>query len=85
MEKISDYLKMPSTKKINSERAELIKFFVDNLKQKNGKPFPARGIAVKLSHLKMEDLYYFKSVCADLQKCKGQVAFQKYFWWSIKN
>ena len=68
-----------------SERAEVIKFFVDNLKGKTGKPFSARMIAVKLSHFKLGDLYYFMSVCKDIQKCKGQESFQKYFWWSIKS
>lgn len=63
-----------------SERAELIRFFVDNLRNKDGKPFPARLIAVKLGHLKeLKDLYYLKSIC--LQSSN----FGKTFWGSIKH
>jgi hypothetical protein len=81
---ISEIISQRPVKKGGSERAELIKFFVDNLKQKNGKPFPARGIAVKLSHLKREDLYNFISQCKDVRNRKGEVAMQKFFWWSLK-
>jgi len=83
MESISSIIKLPVKKK-GSERAELIKFFVDNLKQKNGKPFSARMIAIKLSHLSLEDIRYFISMCKDIKNRRGQEAMQKYFWFSIK-
>lgn len=77
-------LELP-VKKSRSERAELIQFFVDRLRNKDGKPFSARLIAVKLSHLKdLQDLYYFKSVCEDTLNRKGLADMQKFFWWSIK-
>lgn len=80
-----DYSRYLTPTKNTSERSELIKWFVENLRNKEGKPFNARMIAIKLSHLKLPDLYYFKSVCLDLQKTKGQDSFQKFFWWSIKS
>ena len=53
------------------ERAELVKFFVENLRNKQGAKFSAKMIAIKLSHLKTPDLYYMKSVYSDVMKCKG--------------
>lgn len=70
--------------KPRSERAELLSYFVENIKNKDDKPFNARMIAVKLSHLSVQDLYYFKSVCKDIYNRQGQTALNKYFWWSIK-
>lgn len=68
----------PSKSKVKSERAELIKFFVDRLVNKDGKPYPARLIAVKLAHIPTKDLYYLQSTC---NKAKS---FGACFWWSIK-
>ena len=73
----------PSTTK-GSERGELIQFFVDNLKQRNGKKYAAKVVAIKLAHLKTPDLYYFRSVSNDILQRSGSVAFNKYFWWSLK-
>lgn len=83
MDKPNWTLTKPATK---SERAELIKFFVDNLKNKANKPFPAKMIAVKLGHIKnIQDLYFMKSVFVGMQRTKGQESVQKWFWWSIKS
>ena len=71
-------------KKSRSERAELIQYFVDRLRNKDNKPFSARMIAIKLSHLSLEDLYYLKSTFQDTYNRKGIESAQKYFWWSIK-
>jgi hypothetical protein len=84
MERINSLLFTQKTSKANSERAELVKYFVDNLRQKNGKPFSARMIAIKLSHLSVQDLYYMKSVFNDLAKTKGNESAQKWWWWSLK-
>ena len=48
---------------------------LDNLKQKNKKPFPARTIAIKLSHI---------STFKDMQNRNGLVSASKWFWWSLK-
>jgi len=85
MEKISDYLKMPSIKKTNSERSELISFFVDTLRNKNNKPFSAKMIAIKLSHLSLQDLRYMISVFKDAENRKGLDYASKWFWWSLKS
>lgn len=75
----------PSKSKVRSERAEVVKFFVDNIKNKEGKPYQARFIAVKLGHLKeLKDLYYLKSTFQDTLNRRGKEAAQKYFWWAIK-
>jgi hypothetical protein len=71
--------------KKTSERAELIKFFVDTLRDKKGKQYPARRIAVTLSHLQREDLYNFISQCKDVKNRKGIESMQKFFWWSLKS
>lgn len=71
-------------KKINSERAELISFFVDNLKDKKGEPFKAKMIAIKLSHLSVSDIRYMISIFKDIEHRKGNDAAAKWFWWSIK-
>ena len=70
-------------KKLN-ERAELIKFFHTTLRNKNKKPFPAKMLAIKLSHLEVKDLYYMISVYKDIQNRKGNESAQKWFWFSIK-
>lgn len=84
MEQISNLIKILERKK-TSERAEAIKFFVTTLKNKNGKPFGAKMIAIKLSHIPTKDLYYVQSVFRDAQNRKGLDYAQKWFWWSIKS
>ena len=83
MQSINEIIRIPDKKK-TSERAELISFFVENLRNKQNKKFPARMIAVKLSHLSLEDLRYFISVFKDIQNRKNNEAAQRFFWWSLK-
>ena len=78
--KIEDLL----IKKKRSERAELVKFFMENLLDKKGKHFPVKRIAFKLSHLSLNDLYFFKSVCQDILNRKGSESMNKYFWYSLR-
>ena len=77
-------LKVEKPSKVKSERAELLKFFLDNLRDKNNKPFRAGHIATKLSHIKTPDLYYIKSVFRDTLFRKGLDGASKEFWWSLK-
>lgn len=83
MQGIGEIIKLPEVKK-GSERAELISFFVDTLRNKNNKKFPARMIAIKLSHLSMEDLRHTISIFKDNLNRKGLNGASKEFWWSIK-
>ena len=84
MKSLAELLQHTEVKKSSSERAELIKFFIDNLRDKNDKQFSARMIAVKLSHIKTQDLYFVKSVFNDNLKRKGLDGASKEFWWSLK-
>lgn len=85
MEKISSLLEVKEVKsKTNSERAEVIRYFVENLRNKKGKPFSARMIAIKLSHIPTQDLYFMKSCFADRLHRQGIETAQKHFWWSIR-
>lgn len=84
MEQISNLIKIPERKK-TSERAEAIKYFVENLRNKNNKPFPAKMIAIKLSHLEVKDIYYMQSLYKDIQNRRGNEAAQKWFFWSLKS
>jgi len=84
MKHLAELLASKVAPKKTSERAELIKFWVDNVLNKKGKKYPPARIAMLLSHLTINDLYYFKSVCNDVMNRSGQVSFQKFFWWSIK-
>ena len=68
-----------------SERAGLIKFFIDTLKDKNNKPYKPARIGMLLAHIPTKDLYYFISTCKDTLNRRGQVAMQKHFFWSIKS
>ena len=83
MQPIKDLLNSSVPKK-GSERAGVIKFFVENLWDKNIKHYPAKRIAIALAHLKLNDLYYFQSVCKDVMARRGAEAMNKYFWWSIR-
>lgn len=70
------------TKKVNSERADLIQQFLLKVNQgREGtkyKPMTARGIAVKLGHIPTKDLYFF------IKKCEQSKCFSKCFWGSLK-
>lgn len=76
---------IPVKKKIRSERAELIEFFVEILRNKDNKKFPVRMIAFKLSHIPTQDLYFVKSVFEDNLKRGGLEKASKEFWWSLKS
>jgi hypothetical protein len=66
----------------NSERAHLIGKFTDTLNSKrDGKRYRKltyAAVAVKLSHLSLQDLYYFWRYCEDAKN------FSSCFWWSLK-
>lgn len=67
-----------------SERAELLKFFIENIPDKNGNKYKPQFLAVKLSHIPTKDLYYSMSIFKDTEKRRGKVGAIKEFWWSIK-
>ncbi len=70
------------SKKHASERGELIEFFTNKLNEdRDGikfKKLTIRGVAVKLGHLDLNDLYYLKSYCLQAKN------FSSCFWWSLK-
>ena len=80
-----DSVRVPMNIKKISERAELLTFFIDNLKDKNNKPYKPARIGMLLAHIPTKDLYYFISTCKDTLNRRGQEAMQKYFWFSIKS
>lgn len=83
MESIQDLLFIEHKKALN-ERAELIKFFVENVLDKKGNQYSPKFIAIKLSHIKTPDLYYSISIFRDTDKRRGREGAVKEFWWSIK-
>ena len=85
MKSLFELLEQRKEVKIKSERAELIKFFVDNLRNKKDEKFPAKMIAIKLSHIPTKDLYYMISVFKDKVNRDGLQSANKWFWWSIKS
>jgi hypothetical protein len=72
MEPIGSLLKQRPAHKPTSERAELLQFFLDKLSAaRRGtkyKPLTPAALAVRLSHLKLADLYYLKSTCLDAER-----------------
>ena len=66
-----------------SERDEILNFFFARLE-----PFWTKGkltktyFGMKTSHLKLEDLYYMKSVCLDAERRKQD--FVKTFWGMLR-
>lgn len=76
-----DRYKKPPAKDRKTERGELIRYFHDRINAtRDGKTFKKLKMgffATKLSHLSLQDLYYFKRVCDDAKD------FSKYFWWSL--
>lgn len=70
--------KLVKRPKVNSERADLIKFFVERLRDKKGKKYLPRFIGYKVAHLEVKDLYYLKSVCEKSDN------LGKTFWGSLK-
>ena len=75
-----------------SKRGELIKYFHDRARGRDGKPFAARYIAIRLAHLTEFDLSAFKSDLEDRKrrfegrKARGELmpveAQDKVFNWS---
>lgn len=99
MESISslfDITKIEKRKsKAGSERAALVEFFVDKLfpsycvfkKMKNTPENKKKFVGLlcyKISHVKIADLYYMKSVGLEYEKRKETNEFSKYFWGSLK-
>jgi hypothetical protein len=89
MEKIATLfgeIKRPQKKRQTSERGELLEYFhrEANLEWDSKKygQLTIKRIAVKLAHLKVNDLYYLKSTCEDARRRRGEWA--KYFWGSLK-
>ena len=68
--------------RIASERAEMLKKFLDRLNPERimskRRAFDARFIAVKLAHIPTGDLYAF------YQQCEKAKNFGAYFWWALK-
>lgn len=66
----------------NSERATLLKDFIDVLNSERVssgfKPLSKKFYAVKMSHLSVSDMYAFYS------ECKHAKSFSKFWWWALK-
>ena len=84
MESLKTLIQIPKKPALKSERAELVKFFVDAINQQRigtkYKPVTGRHIAIKLSHIPKNDLYYMISTMKDL----GGEKAVKWFWYSIR-
>lgn len=70
--------------KVRSERANLIKFFIENVLDRKGNQYKPSFIAMRLSHIPTKDLYYSVSIYKDTLQRRGREAADKEFWWSIK-
>lgn len=88
MRSIGDILQKREQRKLaRSERAEIIKQFLEELNaERDGvkyKKLTPYVVAYQLSHIKKKsDLYAFLSMCRD-RKMRGE-SFGKFFWWSLK-
>jgi hypothetical protein len=71
--------------KSHSERAELLKFFIENIPDKNGKQYKPAYMGMRLSHIPTKDLYYMISIFRDTEKRRGVIGARKEFWFSIKS
>lgn len=71
--------------KFKSERAELISYFEGKITDIKGKPQSPRYLAVRMSHLSLEDLRYLISVSEDLLNRRGKEAMQKHWYWSLRS
>ena len=81
MDKITiDISRFKVKSKITNERQLVIKDFLDKLNLDRGtyKPLTARAVAIKLSHLSLDELKGFYG------QCKNAKHFGKYFWWSLR-
>lgn len=68
--------------RVMDERATLLKYFHEHARDKLGDPFAISYIGLILSHLKIQDLYYLKSVLESETKRGG--IWNKIFFGSIK-
>ena len=84
MKSLFELLEQRKEVKSHSKRAELLRFFIENIPDKNGKQYKPQFLAVKLSHIPTKDLYYMISIFKDTEKRRGKVGAIKEFWWSIK-
>lgn len=66
---------------VNRERLKE-KFYIQNGKKKELKLMGGAEIAIKLSHIPTEHLYYLKSICLDYKQRSG--SFSKCLFGSIK-
>ena len=70
-----------------SERASVIQQFTEEINQEREgtkyKLLTGKVIAIKLSHLKLQDLYTFLSLCRDYKN--RQKSFSKYFFGALKS
>lgn len=64
------------------ERATLVHYFHSNAYDKEGKRFDVSYIGYRLAHLKLNDLYYLKSVCED--SARRGFNWNKTFFGSLK-
>lgn len=78
MDQISKFTNRKFEKTKTSERAELLRFFIENLKDKQGKPYSPSFIGMKLSHLSIPDLYFLQNLC------KNSNNFGMTFWYTLK-
>ena len=70
-------------KRHRSQRDEFVDFFFHKLENGHkGKKLSPSWVAIKLSHLKIPDLFYLKSICLDAEN-RGY-PFGKVFWGSLK-
>lgn len=80
----------PKTRGISSERQGILKDILDiiNLERLEDKEWKyrlllPRGLAIKLSHIPTQDLYFMKSEGMDYKR-RGKGGFGKYIFGSIK-
>lgn len=87
MKQINKYLQsLPQVRKSSTERGDVLDFFVREINvERQGTKYPpvsATLIAIKTSHLSLQDLYYMKSVALDNQRRNYSIS--KYFFGSLK-
>lgn len=74
------------TGKPMAERSSLIKYFYEHAKLSwnSKRPLTPAYIASSLSHLALQDLYSFKSMCEDRARIQAGFVWGKFFWGSLK-
>ena len=71
-------------KYLMSERAGVLKYFIDRARDINNQPLRASFIGMKLSHLNITDLYAFKSMLQDRERTIPDFNWNKAFWGMLK-